>query len=226
MKTTHKRLALALIFVGSSLCFHACKKDPPLSTASEPVYSITFNFNWNSTDFPTDYPSNPHFSKLIGWSHNDTSTFADTNTYATPGIKVMAETGATNPLDDEYNAKIAAGEGLDMRIGDPLGSGTGQVTIHLKVSNTHPSVSAVTMIAPSPDWFVGIQNVNLLNNGVFVDSLTVNAYSYDAGTDNGTSFTSANAATTPAQPITFITNPPLGDSVNVPVLATVSIRKQ
>ena len=48
------------------------------------------------------------------------------------------------------------------------------------------------MIAPSPDWFVGIRDVNLYPNGEWLDEITVDLRLYDSDTDLGQTFTAAN----------------------------------
>ena len=74
------------------------------------------------------------------------------------------------------------------------------------------------MIAPSPDWFVGVDSFNLFENGEFVDQKTEILYVYDAGTDNGTKYNSTNEPTVPPVPIFLIETSPfkVGDEL-VPV---------
>jgi hypothetical protein len=191
------------------------------------MYTVTFTFNWNSTDFPADYPSNAHFSKLIGWSHLPTSDFFQPGTLASEGIEVMAETGSTSPLDNEINAMIANSEGLSLFIDDPLSSGTGIITLNIVVDNEFSSVTLATMIAPSPDWYVAVVNINLLENGEFVQEKTVDAFVYDSGTDSGVTYTSGNIETSPKELITLFTDYPLGDGMIIsPAIATVKFTKQ
>ena len=64
------------------------------------------------------------------------------------------------------------------------------------------------MIAPSPDWFVGVHDVDLLADGYWMDDLTIDLYAYDSGTDSGTGFTSGNQNTNPQAPITMQTGGP------------------
>ena len=64
------------------------------------------------------------------------------------------------------------------------------------------------MIAPSPDWFVGVSGLSLLVDGVWVEQRVVELYPYDAGTDGGTSYTSANEPTVPPEEIRRISSPP------------------
>jgi len=189
-------------------------------------YTVTFTFNWNSTDFPIDYPSNAHFSKLIGWSHIPTSDFFQPGTLASEGIEAMAETGSISPLNSEINAKVANGEGLSLFVDDPLSSGTGTITLNIVVDNEFSSVTLATMIAPSPDWYVAVVNINLLENGEFVQEKTIDAFVYDSGTDSGVTYTSGNVETSPKELITLFTDHPLGDGMIIsPAIATVKFTK-
>ena len=191
--------------------------------ASNVTYKVTFEFNWNNKEFPIDYPSNAHFSKLIGWSHTSTNNFFLIETMASEGIKDMAELGATSTLENELNEKIANGDGLDFVIGENLSGGVGEITVDIIVNKENSSVTLATMIAPSPDWYVGVVNINLFENGEFTNEKIVDGLIYDAGTDSGTSFTSNNAETKPKQPISFITNLPLGNGITI---STVKFSKQ
>lgn len=78
--------------------------------------------------------------------------------------------------------------------------------INVEVTADYPMVSLVSMIAPSPDWFTGIKGVNLCNNGMWRDYMNITMlHPWDAGTDDGQMFDSANAVTDPQQNITMIT---------------------
>ena len=118
--------------------------EPPLNLKA--TYKVTFEFNWNEQDYPIDYPSNAHFSKLIGWSHTPLNNFFKIGTIASTGIKNMAELGATVVLDEELASKIEADEGFDRVIGSGLSSGIGEISVELQVNEEHPSISLVTML--------------------------------------------------------------------------------
>jgi len=203
--------------------FSSCKPDEPAERELLIAkYKLTFDFKWNAQDFPIDYPSSAHFSKLIGWSHRPSSEFFKVGSIASEGIKNMAEIGATTALMDEFSSKIEAGEGLKSVVGNGLGSGVGALSVTLDVNEKFSSITLTTMLAPSPDWYVAIINQNLLENGEFVDEKTVDALTYDAGTDSGVTFTSSNEATDPKVPISVIDTPPIG---NGKTIATVKFEK-
>lgn len=225
-----KKLTLVATIL-SVLIFLSCKKDVK-DLPQEPDnlqstnYRVIFNINWNSTDFPTDYPSNAHFSKLIGWTHEPNTEFFKEGTLSSEGIRQMAELGATNTLSDEINEKISTKEGLGLYVGSNLSTGVGQITIDVVVDKYHPSVTLATMLAPSPDWYLAVVNVNLLENNQFVSSKTIDGIVYDAGTDDGTTYTSPNANTYPRRAISYFVSPPLGnDTVVSPSIATITFTK-
>ncbi len=217
---------VSIVLISISLCvFSGCKKDETQGR-NFAKYKVTFSMNWNSQDFPVDYPSNPHFSSLLGWSHQINDSLFRVGTYATQGIKDLAERGKTTPLDAEINERIANKQGYKLFIGSSLGNGTGEIEIEVEVSRDYPCVTLATMIAPSPDWYVAIINVNLFEKGYFIEKKSVAAHVYDSGTDDGLTFTSPDSVSTPPQPITAFVGPPLGNGIAVsPDIATVKFEK-
>jgi hypothetical protein len=69
------------------------------------------------------------------------------------------------------------------------------------------------MIAPSPDWFIGIDAFNLFPNNKWISDTTINLFGYDAGTEEGDVFSLNNPATIPQQNIQLL------NSENASVLA-------
>jgi hypothetical protein len=53
------------------------------------------------------------------------------------------------------------------------------------------------MVAPSPDWFTGASNVNLVENGAWVGSRTLTLPAYDSGGDDGTTYKARDRDTNP-----------------------------
>ena len=164
-------------------------------------YRVTFNATWSEETHPDDFPSNPHFSGLIGASHNDKVTFWEDGDLASPGIKNMAETGSKQPLTQEIGTAIFSKNAFRLISGGGIETSPGSITLDFIVSENYPRVTLVTMIAPSPDWFVGVDSLNLYENGSFVDEKIVVLYAYDAGTDSGTNYTSPNEPTDPPEEI-------------------------
>ena len=181
-------------------------------------YKVTFNSTWSKDTHPDDFPNNPHFSGLIGASHNEKIRFWRDGELASPGIKNMAETGSKSPLDKEVYSAIIQRNAFKLLSGGGIGSSPGSVELIFKVSEKYPLVSLVSMIAPSPDWFVGVDSLNLFENGSFIKEKTVVLYTYDAGTDSGTNYTSPDEPTIPPVPIYIIeTSPFLYNNTIIPV---------
>jgi hypothetical protein len=128
----------------------------------------------------------------------------------------MAETGGTSTLIGEVNAAIAQGTASTTILGGSL-SGLPNSTRHLfSINASHSLVTLVTMVAPSPDWFLGVHGLPLLTPEGWRRRVVVDLWPYDAGTDSGSNFVSPDADTDPADPITrldgfpFTGTPPLG----------------
>lgn len=181
-------------------------------------FSVEFTAQWSQSNHPTDFPSNPHFSGLIGTTHNADLRLWGTGVSATPGIRNMAETGGKSPLTTEIAGHQSAGTAENLLSGGGIGRSPGQVSLEFDISLSHPLVSLVSMIAPSPDWFVGVHDLSLLENGNWVDELVVHLDAYDAGTDSGSTFTSSNQSTSPQGTISRLTVSPFDASEALPPL--------
>ena len=86
---------------------------------------------------------------------------------------------------------------------------TGTATVkNIEVNTANHLVSAITMIAPSPDWFIGVHDCNLCNerNGTWFDRKVEDLFLYDSGTDDAPTFVHNNTPSRPAVPIFRITN--------------------
>jgi hypothetical protein len=136
----------------------------------------------------------------------------------------MAETGSTSALSAEVNAAISGGSAASVLLGDFINS-PGGTSFEFDITQAHSLVTLVTMIAPSPDWFLGVHGLDLFAGDLWADSLTVALDPYDAGTDNGVSYTSPNADTTPSGPITRLTGAPFLDGDKVRPLGTFTFTR-
>ena len=169
--------------------------DPTGVTASTAAYTITFEGAWTTAATPGAVPTGAHFSPLIGAVHNGQVTFLQAGGTASAGIESMAQDGGTAALKGEINGNANALRVLE-RSGDI--SPTATVTLAATLDTDHPRITLLTMIAPSPDWFVGVSGLSLLDSsGNWVPARKVDLYAWDAGTEEGTEFSLSNAATSP-----------------------------
>lgn len=175
----------------------------PIETSA--TYRLSFNAEWSSLNHPTNFPTNAHFSGLAGAVHNSEFALWGPGISATPGIKLMAETGDASILLEEVGAGLTAASVAQEIAGGGIPLSPDSVSVEFEVTTDHPLITVTTMVAPSPDWFVGVHDLPLFDGTSFVESLTVDMVVYDAGTDSGTSFVSPDIATTPAQTIRRLT---------------------
>jgi len=195
-KTTF--LAIALLF--ASLSIYA------QSTAT---YTVTFDSNWSQSAHPHssgNIPSSAHWSKLVGATHNDQIVFLEMGGLATPGIEDVAELGSNNVFQGEVNTAITNGTANQYINGPSLSTGLGQIVLdELVTTSDYPLLSLISMIAPSPDWVVAINSVPLIDgSGEWIQTINIDLYPYDAGTDSGTDYTSGDVNTNPAETISSL----------------------
>ena len=172
-------------------------------TAESPVtYQVTFQGTWTTAATPGGLPGSAHFSPLIGTLHNDRVTFWEVGGMASPGVEDVAELGQNSAFRSEINASGHVGAIIERSLGT---GGTPEVSVEFETTQDHPLVTLITMIAPSPDWFVGVSGLSLLDaRGRWLARLEVDLFPYDAGTENGSGFSLSNPATVPQGTITRI----------------------
>ena len=189
-------------------------------TATEARYRVTFSATWSAETHPTNFPSNPHFSGLVGATHLGDVRLWQRGEIASDGIELMAETGGKSELLHEIEHLIEDGEAYGELSGNGLSTSPSMVSLDFGAVSSHPYVTLVSMLAPSPDWFVGVSALPLMENGAWLERVEVDLRLYDAGTDDGTLYTAANADTDPAEPITRLTESEAGFTDGEPVVGT------
>jgi len=98
----------------------------------------------------------------------------------------------------------------------------------------HSLLSTISMIAPSPDWFSGVYNFDVVVGEMWYESFTLSTFPWDAGSDSGDTYTSADQATTPQEnifqlavdtlPDTMVFLSPTGGSVEPVATWTCSVQ--
>ena len=210
-----------LDFVAFAFAFGK-SNEPPKEIVT---YEVTFDAEWSAQTHP-DFPAldDPHFSDPVGGTHNSEVVFWEVGGLATRAIKSMAEFGTTGGLLIEIKAAIKAGTAEFWRVGRELSPSPGSQRLTFEISETHPLVTLVTMIAPSPDWFVGVAGLSLFSEGAWLDKVVVELWAYDSGTDSGASYTAEDLETKPPRPIFKIQSSPFGPGA--PRLGTFTFVKQ
>ena len=180
---------------------------------------VVFNATWSQQTHPTNWPSGAHFSGLVGGTHNDRAHFWRDGQTASEGIRLMAELGQKTTLLNEIAPAITNGTAHFQLSGGGISPSPGSVILVFPqaMRRDFPLVTLVSMIAPSPDWFVGMDSLNMIENGQWVTNKVVTLYGKDAGTDSGASYASPDQVTVPRDVVTQFTGfPALQDGVIVP----------
>ncbi len=205
---------------------------PPVAPGPPPTYDatasyvVTFAATWSAATHPNMFPSNPHFSGLIGATHRAGIRFWNPGEIATNGIEVMAELGSKTPLDVGIGRAIENGNAENLLSGDGIARSPGNVPLAFDISVEFPFVTLVSMVAPSPDWFVGVSEMSLFENGDWADEIVVELQPYDAGTDSGNTYSAPDDDTVPRIPIAHLEGAPLALGDAVAPVGTFTFRRQ
>ncbi len=176
------------------------------SQTSVATYTITFTSNWSDVTHPhpsNNFPTNAHWSKLVGATHNKNIVFLEMGQLASQGIEDVAELGSNTAFFSEINDAINNGFSNGLIDGDDLSTSLGTIVLNdIETTEEFPLLTLVSMIAPSPDWLIGINSFSLLDsNGNWEEEINLDLYPYDAGTDSGIDYTSPNMNTNPQEDI-------------------------
>jgi hypothetical protein len=237
LRSSARRSAAAALLAVAPLVFAAACSDeersassptaPPPTAVAQPqtaVYEVTFEATWTRATHPVDFPTRAHFSPLVGGTHDARVAFWDDGRLASEGIERMAENGRVSPLDLEIQSAIRSGTAEFLMTGAAIDS-PGRTSLRFTISQRYPLVTLVTMVAPSPDWFVGTMGLDLFAGGVWAEQVVVPLVPWDAGTDHGTTFTSEDVEARPHAPISLIRSAPLApDGLPVP-MGTFTFRR-
>ena len=180
--------------------------DRAMSFTSEAVFSLVFDGDWTTDVTPEGVPSGAHFTRLIGAAHSDDVVFVASGELASPGVESMAEVGGTATLKSEVQTAIDAGTALGIIEGTSNSiSPTGDETISITLDSDNPRFTLLSMVAPSPDWFIGVSGFSVLSNQVkWRRVIDINLYPWDAGTEDGDGFSLSNSATSPHETISSL----------------------
>jgi hypothetical protein len=172
-------------------------------------YMLVFEGLWNGTHNEGGaLPDTAHLTTLIGATHDVGDPLWEPGGLASQGIENVAELGSTPVLAGEIQARITAGTAGEQITMPGINSFPSSTQSTFEIEVDHPNVTLISMVAPSPDWFVGVSDVSLRNGGSWVQSLTVDLHPYDAGTEEGSGFSLSNPATDPQEPIALIIGTP------------------
>lgn len=165
-------------------------------------YTLVFRNNWTAANHPFEYPaagaiSGPHYSGIVGATHNGSYSLFSEGGMPTPGLEMLSEMGKPSPLDEEIKGAMSGGAVGALFTTGPLRDLKDSIVTTFRVDAAHPNLSFVAMIAPSPDWFTGAANVNLMEGGQWATSRTLQLYAWDSGGDDGATYKAADKDVNP-----------------------------
>jgi hypothetical protein len=195
------KLPLSIVYLVTFL--FSCKKENNDNNAySESIYTIEVTGKWSSPDFTV--PAGVHFTAFVGLVHNSDTYLWRNGNLSSPGVESVAETGSTTLIRSEIDSIIFNKMAISLVLMNAP-SATGSNTTTIYCNNKYSFVSFLSMIAPSPDWFIGLDGINLYRNNQWISDTTINLFVYDAGTEDGDVFGYNNPATLPQANIRLLT---------------------
>lgn len=180
----------------------------PLSaSASEATYRLTVLNTWTAADFPANFPGNDHWAMLGGGTHDPAQSFWSIGENSSSQMETMAEGGNAVPLRNQITS--AGGSPLLWNYWfcreDKNNLACGDRTVTFTVDSETSAITITSMIAPSPDWFIGVDALDLHPGDAWTPFLEVPLVMYDAGTEEGLIPNGSNPPTSPLEGISHLT---------------------
>lgn len=180
------RTLFAIVFV--TTCPHLCQ-------AETVEYELRVRNDWSQDHHKPGAPpftsvEQPHFSHLGGGTHNADLVVWQEGQLSSSGMIKMQETGyidepfGRRDLAHEFDAHIAngiAGSFLNYPIPNPWFPAGTETTLNFTIDDAFPLVTLVSMLGPSPDWFVGVSGLSLRDDQGWRQLVEVDLYPYDGG---------------------------------------------
>jgi len=199
----------SLIFTTTAAIPIVTTVDSPVPSSSDVQYNCVFENLWTKDRHPRKFPSTGaavHWTRQILASHGNNYNMWKEGSVASDSVKIMAERGGTadlvmdlENLNNFYEigyAKYTSTIDPIMRFNDPIA-----------MTSKNHYISAITKMAPSPDWFSGFHDFDALNDQsqTWYKEFTIETFPYDAGTENGDTYIIDNSPTIPARLISQFT---------------------
>lgn len=168
------------------------------------VYGVYVDTHWSRELFPKQYPEwrpPAGWSKLVGRSHDASYRLFREGEHASAGFQAFAEKGQSDGLEAAEHAGV-----YDEFTAPAVARGAGRTMADFFLDGNHSLVSVAARVVPSPDWFIGVDSLDLCRGSHWIDSIAIEVDPMDAGTDNGFTFTAPNWPSEPKEPVARITS--------------------
>ena len=144
--------------------FYDPTRAEPVCTAPLALYEMKFVFTWSSDCQPDYIFSNSHWSPPAAATHSQNYRMWDAcMDNPSEGVGLVSRTGNTSVINMEIIEQGFQGHILDFTMFDtyPIQNGVNNISIYLTADQDHQWVSAISMLAPSPDRMVGVADLRL-----------------------------------------------------------------
>ena len=168
--------------------------------------TFTGNFVQDALAAGETLPTDTTFASVAFATHQSTVSYFQPGQPASAGLKAFAESGSTTLLVDEFTAQTHPNNVYPKATQGtfPQDATAAQTFGSHRASRGQDHLTFVASFSQSPDWFVGARNIDLRPGDVWIEELEVDLFAWDAGTDSGADWDSANAATTPPGNVTSL----------------------
>ena len=189
------------------------------------TFELVIDITWSAETAPLEFPEQPHMSGLIGATHNSRYVlFRDGHT-ASSGLELVAENGRVKTLRAEFAEALRRGRLGTMIDGPNLEQAPGRISTTFTATKTHPLLSFVTMIAPSPDWFTGSADIALTAEDTWIEEAEIVLWAWDSGTDGGQTYEAPDDDMQPRQSIRLLASPHFLRTRGLVAVGTATLRR-
>ncbi|VDP76854.1 unnamed protein product [Echinostoma caproni] len=186
------------------------------------TYNLTFQGLWTRETHPRDWPvHNPgllHWTNLIGASHMPSYRIYQFGEPASAGVSAVCAYGDTTVLKQSLTMAAATAGSSGSVSSVPTGTQRGAIGIGplhslistpgmwseatlnesrstlVGVNRTHPLISFLTMLGPSPNWCAGVASQSVCQaDCTWVKHLEIDLFPWDAGVRHGDTYVPKNA---------------------------------
>jgi len=172
--------------------------NPSVDLDSMRRYRVRITGIWANPPFVT--PGNAHFSSFSGTVHSAAKPLINIASVSSPGFESLAESGNNTAMNAENKILVeSSSDVLDYYQSSGIAA-TGDAEFLLTFDEEHSQFSIFTMIAPSPDWVVGLNAFDFkktdgtwLSETEYTEIDKSKIAHVDAGTKTGNQFSLAGS---------------------------------
>lgn len=189
------------------------------------TYVATVDITWSAETAPFEFPEGAHLSGIVGGTHNERYVLFRDGDTGSSGLELVAENGRSKTLEAEFAEGMRRNQINNIVFGPGFKEVPAAREISFATTTEFPLFSFVTMIAPSPDWFTGIADFALYEDGDWVEEAALTLWAWDSGTDFGSTYTSPNDDSQPQQSVRLLATPHFLTASGLVPMGTITIRR-